>query len=101
MGILNPIGEYTFEDKVYTQLDGTPRRVFSCDWLIVGPPMVNTMFADVGDSGAFIVDHVGALVGMVVSVDYGASCVRFTATRDLFDSILEVTQMYGIRLPPA
>ena len=101
MGTLNPIDECTFEDTIYTHPDGTPRRVISWDWCIVSSARAGVPFADVGDSGAFIVDRVGSLVGMVIAIDYGAASARFTATKDLFNDILKVTKMDRIRLPPA
>lgn len=75
-----------------------PRTHFE-DHSVIGWPPMDKPFSEVGDSGAFVFDRFGNIVGLLVGGDDYAGTSRFTALKDLFKDIVKIAGAEEVRLP--
>lgn len=68
------------------------------DHMVVGWPPFDKPFADRGDSGAFVFDKYGDVVGLLVGVNDWTSTAYFTSLDELFRDIRHITGVADVRL---
>ena len=77
---------------------GEDRKIHYEDHSVVPWPAFGQAFAKPGDSGAFVFDEFGGVVGLLLGGDRGTETVRFTALEDVFDDIRHITGATDVRL---
>ena len=99
MGYMSPVQVFTFDDKDYANDDGTPYERVSHDYCVIGH--MGADFSESGDSGSFVFDDSGRLVGLLFGGDLKGGVTRILVVEDLFDDIKHMTGAKGVRLPGA
>lgn len=96
-GMYNGIPEVTLED--WREEDpGHKREIARRDHLVIGTAFEEFPFSDQGDSGAFILDRTGKLIGLLLGGNDHTSGTRFTLISNVFEDIKKVTGCAEVRL---
>lgn len=73
------------------------RRIYSNDHSVVGGS-VGPEFAKGGDSGSFVFDKFGGVVGLLLAANDGTNTSFFTTLDDVFADIRQITGANDVRL---
>ena len=95
-GLINGIDEYHFDDRGNPNPDGTYPRAVSHNPLVLSQS--RSPFAEKGDSGAFVLNELGKLVGIVIGGSSVGDHSFMTSINDIFDDIIRITGAKAVRL---
>ncbi|KAI9680688.1 MAG: hypothetical protein M1817_004128 [Caeruleum heppii] len=93
-GFVNPIPSLV---RFPNNLDDDRKSIVTNEWLILSPSSAES-FAEQGDSGAFVVDYIGMLAGMVLGGADGGF-VYATAIERVFEDVRARTGAVEVDLP--
>ena len=96
-GWYNGIKEYHFENWANPNRDGTFNKIVGMNPLVVSSHQ--SPFSNKGDSGSFVLDEKGKLVGIVIGGDAASNHTSFTLIGDIFNDIIHLTGAKSVRLP--
>ena len=96
-GLINSIDQYHFDDCANPNLDGSYPRAVSQNPLVLSRS--RSPFAEKGDSGAFVLNELGKLVGIVIGGSTTGDHSFMTLIDDIFEDIIHLTGAKAVRLP--
>ena len=96
-GWYNAIEEYHFNDRVNPNPNGTFDKIVSRNPLVGCSHQLP--FSNEGDSGSFVLNQEGELVGIVIGGNAVSNHTFITLIGDIFNDIIHLTGAKAVRLP--